>query len=312
MSELTLLDALQVCDTCKELDALRDSSLILLKKVRHDLQKARKMNDDPGVDPGSVRSCTGLSLKSLAALQKLETAVDTIYTQACVLTTSHHQLDVEIRQFIKKTVRLAKNLDAVFLASDRRNGDEGSVPFRSRNGIFVLHVDDKSAVQDPHSLRTAQEKLSRYERVFNGHFDLVQVVFCSSSKTSRALHAALAALAARSSTNALQHVAAATTRCPRISERCADFLYTYTQGKFTAIMQELGHPSKTAAKTFAETFLYLLDNLEGQKAIMIVYDCGCVSHYVCVFYISQTNFHKKNQSYIHIYTHICICTNTHK
>jgi predicted chitinase len=48
----------------------------------------------------------------------------------------------------------------------------------------------------------------------------------------------------------------------------------HEQGKFTAIMQELGHPSKTAAKTFAETFLYLLDNLEGQKAIMIVYDCG--------------------------------------
>ena len=54
----------------------------------------------------------------------------------------------------------------------------------------------------------AQEKLARYERVFNGHFDLVQ-------------------------------------------------------GRFTAIMQELGHPSKTAAKTFAETFLYLLDNLEA-------------------------------------------------
>ena len=166
---------LQVCDTCKELDALRDSSLILLKKVRHDLKRAQR----PGAsskDDGTTRSCSGLSLKSAHTLEKLEKAVDTIYTQACVLSTSHHQLDVEIRQFIKKTVRLAKHLDALFLASDRKEaGDDAHVPFRSRNGIFVVHVDDKSAVQDPHALRTAQEKLSRYERVFNGHFDLVQV-----------------------------------------------------------------------------------------------------------------------------------------
>ena len=177
------MSLLQVCDTCKELDALRDASLILLKKVRHDLKEANKISAGSKQDGGNTRSCTGLSLKSPDALHKLETAVDTIYTQACVLTTSHHQLDVEIRQFIKKTVRLAKNLEAVFMASEKKSdNDQGHVPFRSRNGIFVVHVDDKSAVQDPHSLRTAQEKLSRYERVFNGHFDLVQVLLsCSVS-----------------------------------------------------------------------------------------------------------------------------------
>ncbi|MGB1607142.1 MAG: hypothetical protein ACPIOQ_81200, partial [Promethearchaeia archaeon] len=96
-------------------------------------------------------------------------------------------------------------------------------PLRSRDGIFIVHVDDKSAVQDPYSVKTAQEKLHRYERLFNGHFDLVRA-------------------------------------------------------KFTAILQDLGHPSKTAAKTFAETFLYLLENLEGQNTLMVLYDCGPLNH----------------------------------
>lgn len=81
-----------------------------------------------------------------------------------------------IKGLLRKLVALAKVMRLVELESDRDVDGKDHRP-RTRDQIFIHHIDDKSSIDDPSVRLQSGSELERYARSLNGQTDYVTEEF---------------------------------------------------------------------------------------------------------------------------------------
>ena len=82
----------------------------------------------------------------------------------------------QIKGHLRRLVALAKVMRLAELQIDSE-ADEKDQPPRSRDQVYIHHIDDKSSIDDPSVRLQAGSELHRYARSLNGQTDFVTEEF---------------------------------------------------------------------------------------------------------------------------------------
>jgi hypothetical protein len=114
-----------------------------------------------------------------AGKEELRQVLETKHKAFEARLEAHLHKDIEIRRHISRLRDLAKALHDREVERGGPGGMRQDHPFNSRDLIYMLHVDDMTALNEPHVPRQAQEGLEKFRRNVNGQYDLVRDILVS-------------------------------------------------------------------------------------------------------------------------------------